>query len=624
MILTLRRLLLAAGLLLSFAPADAQPRRVDLLIVGGGASATTAAIQAARMGTNVLVVNPEPWLGGMLTSAGVSAIDGNHRLPSGLWGEFRRGLYDHYGGPEAVFTGWVSNTQFEPSVGAALWRRLADDARVPVWYQATWTDVRRDGDGWRVSVQHGGRKRVVRARLLLDATELGDVLAAVGAGFDVGMDSRHVTGEAIAPETANNIVQDLTYVAVLKDYGPGADRTLPRPPGYDPAAFSCACNPADSTSCRQMLDYGRLPNDKYMINWPRCGNDYYVNLIPLTPPQRDSALAAARLETLRFVYYLQTELGFRHLGLAEGEFPTADHLPMMAYHREARRLHGRVRLTLNHLAAPFSQPDPLYRTGVAVGDYPIDHHHDKNAAAPDIDFLAARVPAYNVPLGALIPRETPGLIVAEKSISVTNIVNGATRLQPVVMELGQAAGALAALALRAGVDPSEVPVRAVQQVLLDAGGYLMPYLDVPPDDPHFAAVQRVGATGILRGTGVPYQWANQTWFYPSHPVSAHTLAEGLRSFYPDLTLPPASGADLTLPELTRLLGGVDPAVDAEQTRRAWQQLAAGPPADDATPLTRRQVAVLVDALLHPFAVPVDLQGHRSDRPVTGADHPAQR
>ncbi|TFH00472.1 MAG: FAD-dependent oxidoreductase, partial [Calditrichales bacterium] len=87
----------------------------DVLITGGGTSGVAAAIQAARQNVNVVIVEETPWLGGMLTAAGVSAIDGNHRMPSGIWGEFRQKLYDHYGGAEAVATGWVSNTLFEPS-----------------------------------------------------------------------------------------------------------------------------------------------------------------------------------------------------------------------------------------------------------------------------------------------------------------------------------------------------------------------------------------------------------------------------------------------------------------------------------------------------------------------------
>ena len=59
------------------------------------------------------------------------------------------------------------------------------------------------------------------------------------------------------------------------------------------------------------------------------------------------------------------------------------------------------------------------------------------------------------------------MIVAEKSISVSNIINGTTRLQPMVMQIGQAAGALAALAVKEGKNIREVSVREVQNAILD-------------------------------------------------------------------------------------------------------------------------------------------------------------
>ena len=57
----------------------------DVVVVGGGTGGTAAAIEAARNGASVLVVEESPWLGGMLTSAGVSAIDGNYRLRGGIF-----------------------------------------------------------------------------------------------------------------------------------------------------------------------------------------------------------------------------------------------------------------------------------------------------------------------------------------------------------------------------------------------------------------------------------------------------------------------------------------------------------------------------------------------------------
>ena len=59
-------------------------------------------------------------------------------------------------------------------------------------------------------------------------------------------------------------------------------------------------------------------------------------------PAREQALEAAKARTLRFVYFIQAELGFQNLGLADDEFPTEDRLPFIPYHREGRRLRGLV------------------------------------------------------------------------------------------------------------------------------------------------------------------------------------------------------------------------------------------------------------------------------------------
>ena len=93
------------------------------------------------------------------------------------------------------------------------------------------------------------------------------------------------------------------------------------------------------------------------------------------------------------------------------------------------------------------------------------------------------IPSFNVPLGVMIPKQVENLLVVEKSISVSNIMNGATRLQPVVMQIGQAAGQLAAMAVEQNCPPREVKVRDVQKALLSSC-HLMPYLDLEVSDPH--------------------------------------------------------------------------------------------------------------------------------------------
>lgn len=616
--LTIRSL--AICLLIALTPFFVRAQeQFDVVIIGGGASGTTAGIQSARTGAKTLIVEETTWLGGMLTAAGVSAIDGNHKMPSGLWGEFRQHLYQYYGGPKAVETGWVSNTLFEPSVGNKLLQQMAKaESLLSVWFQSAWKSGKRVNGAWEISIVKNGKPVTVRANMLIDATELGDVMAALGVPYKIGMDSRAETGEAFAPEQSNDIIQDLTYVVVLKDYGKGADKTISKPAGYDPAAFRCCCDVSDpashdspSNNCYKMLQYGRLPNNKYMINWPKCGNDIYLNIIEKSPAERAAALAEAKLHTLRFLYYMQTELGYKNLGIAEDEFPTKDHLPMIPYHRESRRMQGLVSMQLQHVSDPYNQPKPLYRTGIAVGDYTIDHHHLKNPAAPAIDFVKIRVPSYNVPMGSLIPTGVEGLLVAEKSISVSNIVNGATRLQPVVLQLGQAAGLIAGLSVKYKTQPAQLSVRKVQQALLNANGYVMPFVDVTTSDAQFKAIQRIGATGIMKGKGVPYLWANQTWFYPDLPMSAYELMEGLLTYYPGFQTYRAASGDMldenALSQLLTVAAGKE--ISTAAIRQQMQQLSLSTISyQQKQVLSRRAIAALVDSFLHPFDIDVDIIG----------------
>jgi FAD dependent oxidoreductase len=595
----------------------------DVLVVGGGTGGTAAALQSARLGARTIVAEPTPWLGGMLSAAGVSATDGNHRLPSGIWREFRQRVYGYYGGPEAVATGWVSNTHFEPHVADRIFKEMAaaePSLRVLLGHRLV--DVVREGGQMRGAVLEDlatKRHVQVRAKILVDGTDLGDVLARAGAAFDIGLEADSASGEKAGIAGSSNVVQDLTWCATLKDYGPEADRTIPRPAGFDPAEFDCSstsfCRDATrekpTVDAPKMLDYAKLPGGKYLVNWPRYGNDTYLDVVGLDDAAREKALQEAKARTLRFVYFIQHELGFRNLGLADDEYPTKDRLPFIPYHREGRRLRGVVRFTSRDIEEPFGSRDPLYRTGVSVGDYPIDHHHKRNPEAPQHLWFVP-VPSFSVPLGALIPETMDGLLVADKAISVSNVANGTTRLQPVVLLTGQAAGAVAALAVRQAREPRAVPVRDVQRALLAAGACLLPYLDVPPDHPQFASIQRVGATGMLKGKGVPHQWANQTWFYPDFPIDAATLAEGLAQFE-KVDGPPADGRPLTVAEALKMLTDYREALLKKDRARfsalegkalpsgqeLWVALGLGIWQPDRR-ITRAEVAAVVDEVLAPF------------------------
>lgn len=597
--------------------------KTEVLVIGGGASGITAGIQSAQLGVQTMVVEETPWLGGMISAAGVAAFDGNHNIPSGIWKIFRDKIYEHYGGSSRVNTGWVSNTLFEPHVADSIFKKMAEqETHLVTAHGWRFLEVIKNNNkiqGAYFENSSTGEKMEVRASVVIDATELGDAIAAAGARFDVGLEPDAARNENIEVGNGKGIIQDLTYVAVLKDFGKDADCTIAMPRNYSPKEFDGACSDYYIDSSRKkptvdaktMLNYGQLPNGKFMLNWPNYGNDYYFNPIGHTHSSQDSGYAHAKQATLRFVYFIQHQLGYKHLGLADDEFPTSDRLALIPYHRESRRIKGVVRFNMMHLSQPFKDNSALYRTGISVGDYPVDHHHKKNPMAPQhLDFYP--VPSFAIPLGALIPIEVDGIVAAEKNISVSNIINGATRLQPSVMLIGQAAGTLAALSVKKGIQPRAVLVRDVQSALIKQKAMILPYIDVTPEHPQFFSIQKIGATGILRGKGIPNQWANQTWFYPNQYVNQDTLRKNSEEWLIKIV---AKGPWITIGEAKQI-------VVESATYRYGIKLAKNDSAlnlactaanilgmDAEQLITRGQLAVLIDMLINPFIrVPIDHQG----------------
>jgi hypothetical protein len=381
-----------------------------------------------------------------------------------------------------------------------------------------------------------GQKLTVYAKRVIDATDLGDVYAAAGAAYDLGTEDSTQSGEKIAPGKSD-VIQDLTWAAVLKDYGKGANKTILMPPNYDATKYYCStadapCNAKPySLGTQKVLEYGRVKTTdgslKYMLNWPAFGNDYYINVVEKKPIEREAYYNAAKNFTRGFIYFLQTELKQPQIGLATDE--VNEGMAFMAYNREGRRLKGKVRLNIDHIATPFNYN--VYRTGISVGDYPVDHHHARyNGKVPPIPFPA--VPSFNIPMGALIPENTQGLVVCEKGISVSNIANGTTRLQPVVLLTGQAAGMLAAISFKQNIAVQNVSVTAVQKALLQEKVYLMPYADVKHTDGAFEAVQWIGSWGIIKGIGKSVGWANKTYFKPDSLVTFAEMSAGLNALVP--------------------------------------------------------------------------------------------
>jgi len=576
----------------------------DIIIVGGGTSGIASAIQSSRLGSKTLLIEESNWLGGMMTSAGVSAMDGNYKMPSGFLKEFRDSLVSHYGHLDSLKTGWVSNLMFEPSIGNRILKDIAgSEKNLTILYGTTIDKVVKDK---KFTLKTKENAVTYKSKILIDATELGDLIPKLNLPYFIGMDSSKRFKEDIAPEFSNDIVQDLTYVIILKDFG--KPMTINQPKNYNKNEFICSydsgeCNEQDKKlwSNEKLISYGQLPNKKYMINWPINGNDFYVNSIEMNDEQRFINYEKAKEKSLRFLYFIQTEMGFSNLSIDYDEYPSKDGLPLIPYHRESRRSIGKVTLTLNDIKSPYTQQNSLYRTGIAVGDYPVDHHHgaySNYSNLPKLDFYP--VPSYSVPIGSLVPENIDNFIVIEKSISVSNLVNGTSRLQPVVMQIGQASGVLASLAILKKKNINQIKIREVQSEILKNSGYILPYVDVDSEDLNFISYQKIGACGILRSEGLNIGWENKTLFYPNSKLDKNDIyLDDWMMFKPEEIPFPEK---MTIKNILHWIYKIkeEPSLNQTEYYEVWKNLNLTDFNLQRT-VTRGEFSVLLDKIIDPFS-----------------------
>ncbi len=494
----------------------------DVLIVGGGTGGVAAAIQAARYGVKTILATEFSWLGGMLTSGGVCAPDGNELASwqTGLWGEYLRELQRRQVG--GLDNAWVSLFTYHPAVGAAIfadWIKELDNLNVIKLGQPL--SVVKDGDLITGVVF---ANLIVEATITIDATELGDLLAIAEIPHRWGWELQSEFNEPSAPISHNELtdkyaVQAPTWVFLLQDYGDNLIRN--KSASLDsqlPQSFSSFKNTWKDYGAENFLNYGRLTDNLYMINWPIAGNDYGIGLNRLveSATATEEFLTEAYCHSYNYAEYLQAELGGNY-GLANDIFPQQENrilknsefkinpaFALHPYYRESRRVQGKTTIT-EHDISPVTNGSvaalPVNKKGqvnaIAIGNYPNDHHY------PEFDFPLQPKSIkwggrwtgtpFTIPYDALVPESTDGLLVCEKNISVSHIANGSTRLQPVVMNIGQAAGMAAKLCIEYNRQPRELEVRKIQEALLQdelAPSAVIPLFNLAPTDPQWLYWQR--------------------------------------------------------------------------------------------------------------------------------------
>ncbi len=477
------------------APGSARAEPCEILIVGGGTGGIAAALAAARRGRRAALLEETDWLGGQLTSQGVSALDEHEHIEScggtASYYALRNAIRAHYGHSNPGRC-WVTRLAFEPRVALAVIERLLEPhvacGRLSIHRRTKAVAADREGDRITQVVAMGlddGRFVRWRPQLVIDATELGDLLPLCGTEYVVGAETIAQTGEPQAQPVAAkpDCVQSFTYTFACERRPRGERHVIAKPEKYehyrDAQPYSLRIEVhggeiyGEESGWLQYSLYEQLPgtkgglwtyrrlldfalvggNDLTMFNWP--GNDYRDrSIIDCAPPDAARALQDAKRVSLGFLYWLQTEQGGPELLVRADVMGTADGLSKHPYIREARRIKALKTIVEQEVSTRYQKGPTAaaFADAVGIGWYPIDIHR----SGPEDVGASARTKPFQIPLGALIPRQTTNLVAGAKNIGTTHITNGCYRLHPVEWNVGEAAGALAAFALQERVAPRRV------------------------------------------------------------------------------------------------------------------------------------------------------------------------
>ena len=563
----------------------------DIIIAGAGTGGWAAAIQAARMGRQVLLLEETDWIGGQMAAAAVTSMDESGPLvrERGIYRQFHESMVAHYYSQDKcpfMAYYWGRNTQnqqeggYEPLVARNMLYGFIADARkqaaevapqgrLDLLLRTKVTAVSKKGNtitGVTVSQwnEHDqNQEKRLTCKILVDATEYGDVIPLTGAPYRVGNTKSGDRNYAGA-------VQDHTYTAVIREYPGGIPEHLRLnvpPPDYDKYSknFRSRILSGDwelhkgarmfraELAWRGMADShssltGKSSQLRHTLTGLNGGNDYPTSVG--TIEREEQRIADERdgiNRTLSKIYYLQNELGVpwsvaeeqgfntaynRYMmekrGVDKALLPIAMHLPQLPYVRESRRIEGIQILVADDLQRwENAKHQP---TSIAVGDYYMDlhrtdEHYEKDLDQEEYDMSGG---PFQVPFEVFIPLKLDGFLPAEKNFSQSRLVNGATRLQPITMLTGQAVGTIAAIAVDKGVQPRKLNPMEVQLTLLDNGVTLVPrwYTDVEWNTELWKATQLLSLYQLLDSKGELEYWDGMEFAAKTAWESNQTLSKG--------------------------------------------------------------------------------------------------
>ena len=576
-------------------PEDGDTYDCSIAVIGGSTAAYTTALTALKLRLDVCWVQPQRVVGGQFTAQALPASDDGdllrHRADlMTIGGEefaisqsqrlFRKRqrqlqpvtgrLVDDPGGS------WVCPLSTTPVVAATalnepLLSYLKSGKLRLIPYAEPTSLLLEPGERRRVTgvvCQDTKTKHsfTVKASVVVEATDFGDLLEVANLPSRVGQEARSDTGEAILPEEARpQCQQSFTFDVLVERTRPGQGVPIGAPKEYGRVPWlnlqeftgdfwvskNKIWKKRDFFNAFGIFRYRRLqrrsltkttvsPGDVAVINWgtsghPQrgqcCGNDYRTgHLIGLSRSERQQQIQRARIRARAYIHFLQVN-GVPDLKPRGDLTWTKDGIALEPYIREARR--GIAMTTIRHedVASSFFPNQSRARAfddTLGIGQYHyLDLHGnlvDGHVSPKGKDVIAL---PFTLPAGALVPIDTDGLVLSAKSIGTTHITNAAYRMHPVEWAIGEAGGFLAAFSVWTGKQPREIVgdeslLRKLQGFVTRNGIPIVWFDDVSHIDPDFEAIQVMAAAGIINSEN-----AKNLHFRPYGSVSRAVVCTAL-------------------------------------------------------------------------------------------------
>ena len=550
-------LLLAASASLHLHAQPSEPTP-DLCIYGGTPGGIAMAVRAAREGLNVVLVNHNDHLGGILSS-GLGVWDTlweGKRAP--IYDEARQAIFDHYrtayGEDSQMYRDALpgksghTNGKFEPKVAEKILTDLVTkEKRIRVITHRVLGGVKREGtliqSASFMSLWGDVEAIEVQAKVFADCSYEGDLAALAKVPYRLGREARSEFNEPHAgviymspakeaptpelkrlaelhhklklrkfsgfqrikqPEStgeADGNVQAFNYRTILSS-DPANRLPVEKPANYDPEVL-------------KLLEHGSIvspiPNSKRGWNRPQLVGIHSA-YVEADWTGRQKIMNAHWDATMALLYFLQNDpsvepvrqKSWREFGLAKDEFGDNGHRPYEFYVREARRIKGRYVFTEHDATlAEGLERAPVHEDSIGVTEWYLDTHactarRIEGALEEGKMMLDVETFPGQVPYRAILPECVDNLLVPV-CLSSTHVSWGTIRLEPTWMNLCESAGHAAALAVQSQITPAQLDPDLLLRKLAASHVMLSFFndVDVSSDDPRMAAAQYFATKGFF-------------------------------------------------------------------------------------------------------------------------------